>query len=124
MQAIRCWPKRAPAPSQSRAAGAKGAQRWYPRLKERKVLPWHGEGRLLDFGCGGGSYLERMHRQGWRVVGIDASAAAANRIRQELGLTALAGTLPPGSPAKINWRTFNSPTSIWFSMATSAMCNA
>ena len=28
----------------------------------RKVLPVEGEGRLLDFGCGGGSYLIRMQR--------------------------------------------------------------
>src|SRR6266542_4160481 len=44
--------------------------------KERQGLPWHGQGRLLDFGCGGGSYLERMHRQGWQVTGLDVSARA------------------------------------------------
>jgi SAM-dependent methyltransferase len=96
------WPQRAPAPSESRAANSKRVPRWYPRLKERKALAWHGRGRLLDFGCGGGSYLERMHRQGWRVVGLDVSSAAVNRIRKELGLTAFTGTLPhpelsPGS---------------------------
>lgn len=61
---------------------------------ERKALPWHGQGRLLDFGCGGGSYLERMHRQGWRVTGLDASSSAVQRIRSELGLEALVGSLP------------------------------
>jgi SAM-dependent methyltransferase len=62
--------------------------------RERQSLPWHGEGRLLDFGCGGGSYLQRMHCQGWRVTGLDVSAPAVERIRSDLGLPALAGTLP------------------------------
>ncbi len=68
-----------------------------PRLrpcKERQTLPWHGEGRLLDFGCGGGSFLQRMHRQGWQVLGLDASAGAVHQVRTQLGLPALVGTLP------------------------------
>jgi 2-polyprenyl-3-methyl-5-hydroxy-6-metoxy-1,4-benzoquinol methylase len=75
---------------------------WRQRLKQ--ALPWgetesvslplHGKGRLLDFGCGGGSYLQRMHQQGWKVVGLDFSAAAVRRVRQELGLPAVEGTLP------------------------------
>jgi len=65
-------------------------------------LPWIGQGRLLDFGCGGGSYLQRMADQGWQVTGLDAAVGAVQHIRQELGLKALAGTLPhpdlaPGS---------------------------
>jgi 2-polyprenyl-3-methyl-5-hydroxy-6-metoxy-1,4-benzoquinol methylase len=62
--------------------------------KERQVFPWHGNGRLLDFGCGGGSFLERMHRHGWRVTGVDISRTAVERIRTELGLRALMGSLP------------------------------
>src|SRR5262249_10338179 len=54
--------------------------------KERHSLPWHGQGRLLDFGCVGGSYLERMHQQGWSVTGLDVSPAAVQRVREELGL--------------------------------------
>lgn len=70
---------------------------WLRRGNERKTLPWHGQGRLLDFGCGGGSYLERMHQQGWRVTGLDVSEKAVQRIRDELGLDAHVGTLPhPG----------------------------
>src|SRR5262249_4902570 len=56
--------------------------------------PWHGRGRLLDFGCGGGSFLQRMHRQGWRVLGLDTSALTVDTIRRHLNLPALAGTLP------------------------------
>src|SRR5262249_56551348 len=62
--------------------------------KERQALPVQGAGRLLDFGCGSGSYLERMHRQGWQVTGVDVSAAAVQRVRTELHLPALVGSLP------------------------------
>jgi SAM-dependent methyltransferase len=62
--------------------------------RARRDLPLHGLGRLLDFGCGGGTFLERMRRQGWQVTGLDASAAAVRRVRDELGLPVLAGSLP------------------------------
>jgi SAM-dependent methyltransferase len=35
-----------------------------------------------------------MHGQGWHVTGLDTSAAVVESIRTELGLPALAGTLP------------------------------
>jgi len=71
---------------------------WRPRRgalrsRARGEVPWHGEGRLLDFGCGGGAFLERMHQRGWRVTGVDASEAVVRKIEKELGLTALAGDL-------------------------------
>lgn len=58
------------------------------------ALPWHGEGRLLDFGCGGGSFLKRMAGQGWRVTGLDAAVGAVRRVQEEFGLNALVGSLP------------------------------
>jgi SAM-dependent methyltransferase len=66
-----------------------------PRFRQDpQLLPWHGQGRLLDFGCGGGSFLRRMHCRGWQVTGLDISPAAVYRVRTELGLCALVGTLP------------------------------
>jgi SAM-dependent methyltransferase len=62
--------------------------------KDEKHLALTGEGRLLDFGCGGGEFLERMHWQGWRVTGLDACSDAVERIRSELRLPALLGSLP------------------------------
>jgi 2-polyprenyl-3-methyl-5-hydroxy-6-metoxy-1,4-benzoquinol methylase len=61
-----------------------------------------GRGRLLDFGCGGGAFLAQMHSQNWQVTGLDISAAAVQRVRDELGLRAVVGSLPhpdlrPGS---------------------------
>ena len=75
-------------------------RRWYPlaylkgKPPERRALPWHGQGRLLDFGCGGGSFIARMAEQGWQVIGLDASVGAVRKIQEELGLKALVGTLP------------------------------
>jgi 2-polyprenyl-3-methyl-5-hydroxy-6-metoxy-1,4-benzoquinol methylase len=60
---------------------------------ERRTLPWHGDGRLLDFGCGGGSFLERMAAQGWRVTGLDSSAETVASV-QRRGYRCLCGTLP------------------------------
>lgn len=73
------------------------------RSNERKgVLPWPAPGRLLDFGCGSGSYLQRMAAQGWEVTGLDVAVGPVHRIQSELGLRALVGDLPhpdlhPGS---------------------------
>lgn len=88
------FPKRAPAPSTSVVRRRATANSRRARRNGRKVLPLHGQGRLLDFGCGGGSYLDRMSRQGWRVTGLDVAAPAVRRIRSELGLSAYVGTLP------------------------------
>ena len=64
-----------------------------PRVEKRPV-PWHGQGRLLDFGCGSGSYLLTMQRLGWKVTGLDTSIRMVERIREELNLRAYAGSLP------------------------------
>jgi len=64
---------------------------------ERDGPPLRGGRRLLDFGCGGGAFLQRMHHRGWNVLGVDASAAVVGRIRNELGLPAVAGVSEKGS---------------------------
>jgi 2-polyprenyl-3-methyl-5-hydroxy-6-metoxy-1,4-benzoquinol methylase len=64
-------------------------------------VPWHGQGRLLDFGCGGGKFLKRMTSVGWKTTGIDFSEAAVEAVRKK-GIPVYQGTLPnenlaPGS---------------------------
>lgn len=64
-------------------------------------LPYSGEARLLDFGCGAGGYVAKMAAAGWKAEGLDASPNAVRRGR-EAGLTLHQGTLPgaalePGS---------------------------
>ena len=76
--------------------------RWWHRLpllgrrpnQARKTLRLHGQGRLLDFGCGSGSFLTRMRQQGWQVTGLEVSEEVVERLRTKLGLRALAGSLP------------------------------
>jgi SAM-dependent methyltransferase len=59
-----------------------------------KLLPLCGQGRLLDFGCGGGgAFLEGMRALRWNGTGLDTSENAIVRIRDR-GLTAHVGTLP------------------------------
>ena len=62
-------------------------------------IPKISPGRLLEFGCGSGSYLRWMARQGWDVAGVEASPVAAETVRA-LGFPVHAGTvetLPPVS---------------------------
>jgi 2-polyprenyl-3-methyl-5-hydroxy-6-metoxy-1,4-benzoquinol methylase len=57
-------------------------------------LPWVGEGRLLDYGCGSGWYGARMRELGWRVTVMDFNAKSVRRVWQRYGLPVVAGTLP------------------------------
>jgi SAM-dependent methyltransferase len=41
-----------------------------------------GRGRLLDVGCGGGTFLEEASRQGWITFGIDVSDVAVKSARR------------------------------------------
>jgi SAM-dependent methyltransferase len=67
------------------------SKRW---RKDEPPLPWHGQGRLLDFGCGGGAFLAKMRSHGWQVTGIDTSATTVLRLRTETGLNVVVGSLP------------------------------
>ncbi len=84
------------APHQKHATPTSWWRRLLPRVwrNDRKVLPLEGQGRLLDFGCGGGSYLSRMQRQGWNVTGVDIAPTALACVPEQPRLRALAGTLP------------------------------
>ncbi len=56
---------------------------WARRLLQgRDILPWVGEGRVLDVGCGPGSTLIRLEAQGWDVYGIDTSPMAVDFARR------------------------------------------
>ncbi len=58
------------------------------------ALPYRGEGRLLDYGCGSGWYLERMRRRGWNVTGMDFSPHGARKVRERYGIEVHVGKLP------------------------------
>lgn len=52
----------------------------------------HGQARLLDVGCGNGSYLEFARRAGWQVQGVDLDPKAVIAAR-ERGLDVFEGTI-------------------------------
>jgi SAM-dependent methyltransferase len=56
------------------------------------VLPYHGTGRILDVGCGGGGFLYRLKQWGWETYGVEPSETGA-RQAQSLGLTVKHGML-------------------------------
>jgi SAM-dependent methyltransferase len=62
--------------------------------KEHDLFAKHGQDRLLDFGCGAGGFLMQMAKHGWDVCGIDVSEDSVRRLRDEMGIKALAGSLP------------------------------
>ena len=61
-------------------------------IMAKGTLPYRGNGRILDVGCGGGSYLYRLKQWGWETYGVEPSEAGA-RQAQSLGLTVHHGTL-------------------------------
>lgn len=58
-----------------------------------------GPGRLLDIGCGNGRLLYLAQRAGWRVKGIELSAAMAESVRGKLGVEVLVGDFLDMTPA-------------------------
>jgi 2-polyprenyl-3-methyl-5-hydroxy-6-metoxy-1,4-benzoquinol methylase len=58
------------------------------------ALPYQGEGRLLEYGCGSGWYAHRMQQLGWQVTGLDFNTHAALQAARQFGLPVLVGTLP------------------------------
>jgi len=45
-------------------------------------LPWRGEGRYLDVGCGSGAALGVARALGWKVTGVEVDEAAAAKARR------------------------------------------
>ncbi len=55
------------------------------------------QGKLLDVGCGNGSFLATMQRLGWEVAGVEPDPKSANIGREQLGLAVTVGTLEEAS---------------------------
>jgi 2-polyprenyl-3-methyl-5-hydroxy-6-metoxy-1,4-benzoquinol methylase len=92
-------PKKKPRGWRRAVAMAVGAVK--PASKFGFGLPYQGQGRWLDFGCGGGTFLRRMASLGWTVAGMDISAEAVAAVRAG-GMQGIQGSLPhpdlsPGS---------------------------
>lgn len=52
-------------------------------IRRKAALVWHRRepGTLLDVGCGTGEFLQYMKRCGWRVLGVESDAGAAQQAR-------------------------------------------
>ena len=55
-------------------------------MMARGAIPYRGDGKFLDLGCGGGSYLYRLRQWGWKVYGVEPSATGTEQSRS-LGLS-------------------------------------
>ena len=62
-------------------------------LKGRHPLPWRGEGKVLDVGCGAGGHLKTLQDQGWEPHGIEISEVAAAHARELVTGNIHTGTL-------------------------------
>ena len=51
------------------------------------------KGRLLDVGCGDGSFLNRMKQLGWDVMGVEPDEKAVSVAREKFGLEVFHGSL-------------------------------
>lgn len=72
-----------------------------PPLRQRAAFGWEElcpyyvpNGRLLDVGCGAGTYLARMRELGWDVYGVDLSQDAARVAKERYGIPVEVGMLP------------------------------
>ena len=57
------------------------------------IIPWIGQGRFLDVGCGPGVNLKICQQQGWVVYGVEVSETAVAQAREFVGDCIYAGTL-------------------------------
>ena len=58
--------------------------RWYQALAKKELEKPSARAAILELGCGSGRTLLPLARDGWRVVGVDASATMLSRCRARL----------------------------------------
>jgi len=56
---------------------------FYPR--QRKILNYAKQGRILDLGCGKGEFLSNFKMKGWVPFGVDVSEVACELAREKVG---------------------------------------
>lgn len=57
------------------------------------IIPFSGEGKILDIGCGNGRYLLTLKKQGWQTYGIEQSPKSSKYARDVLHLEVNTGDL-------------------------------
>ncbi|MBI1821798.1 MAG: class I SAM-dependent methyltransferase [Nitrospirae bacterium] len=54
--------------------------------REKGIIPYRGEGRVLDIGCGNGSILKGLQKDGWKVYGVEMNHRAAQFAKESLNI--------------------------------------
>ncbi|GAX60284.1 SAM-dependent methyltransferases [Candidatus Scalindua japonica] len=57
------------------------------------IIPFTGEGKILDLGCGNGRFLSTMRKFGWQTYGVEKNPTASRYARDELHLDVKTGEL-------------------------------
>lgn len=68
--------------------------KFHARFQRHEWIPFRAPGRLLDVGCGAGSFLQRMRAFGWTVTGLDYAADVARSVEARTGIKVHVGSLP------------------------------
>ncbi len=58
----------------------------------KTMIPYHGDGNILDVGCGNGGWLSRLKNAGWKTKGVEIDGPAA-QAANEAGIPVFCGTL-------------------------------
>ncbi len=69
---------------------------WFFYLTYRSrldIIPFTGEGKVLDIGCGNGRFLSTMRKFGWQPYGVEKNPKASKYARDELHLDVKTGDL-------------------------------
>ena len=61
--------------------------------KDLKIIPYQGQGRILDIGCGSGRALSLLKERGWDTYGVELNAQAVDIARNKLNLKVELGSI-------------------------------
>lgn len=78
-------------------SGWKRTLRRWLGFETRQLPPLRPPGALLEVGCAAGAWLLQMQRQGWSVLGVEFSQAAAFRAHEK-GLSVQIATVETATP--------------------------
>lgn len=62
-----------------------------PKGEDLTIVPYRGEGKILDIGCGDGAFLYKLKQLGWETHGIELNKKAADFARNNFGLNIING---------------------------------
>ena len=61
--------------------------------REKGIIPYRGEGRILDIGCGNGAILNGLKHDRWKTYGVEFNPGAVRFAKENLKLDVFLGDL-------------------------------